>query len=41
MPIVCTLHSETKYMGEFGVEDCHAGEVVMFVGEGIEQRETY
>ena len=32
MPIVCTLLSETKYVGEFGVEDSHAGEVVVFFG---------
>ena len=30
-PIVHTLHSSMKYAGEFGVEDYHEGEVVVFV----------
>ena len=30
-PIVCILHSATKYVGEFGVEAHHDGEIVSFV----------
>ena len=30
--IVRILYLATKYVGEFGVEDCHSGEVVAFVG---------
>ena len=32
-PIVRILHSAMKYAGEFGVEDYHEGEVVVFVGD--------
>ena len=37
--VVRTLNSVLKYMGEFGVEDLHANEVVSFVGEHTERRE--
>ena len=30
-PHMCILHLATKYAGGFGVEDHHAGEVVVFI----------
>ena len=39
-PIVCILHSSIKYAGEFVVEYHHSGEVVAFVGELTERKET-
>ena len=34
------IHSATKCVGEFGVEDQHVREVVAFCGERTEPRET-
>ena len=33
------IHSETKYAGDFVVEDHNTGEVLSFVGEYTERRE--
>ena len=39
IPLLLILHSATNYVGEFGVEDHHSGEVVELVGERKDTRE--
>ena len=39
MPIVKMLHSATKYAGDFGVDDHHAGEMIEFNGWGTDRRD--
>ena len=38
--LVCILHSDSKYVGEFVVEDLHTREVLSFVGEQTEWKDT-
>ena len=39
-PLVQLLHSVENYVGEFGLEDHHAGEVMTFIGERMARREA-
>ena len=38
--LIHILHSSSKYVVEFGVEDHHAREVAAFVGKQVDQKET-